>query len=237
MNENSIKYKTKNGIFWVSNNDKKIQKGMEKLGGHQIEEVDWLLSIIKGGKVLDIGAHVGTFSIPLSQKAEVIACEPHPGTFNLLTKNITENNANVKAHNVAIGNKGTMHLETKKNDGGSNLTNNKSGYVVNVLEMDDLYDKYELIKIDVEGFEYEAMRSGKKNLSEKPIIFFEVSKNSGILRKIKIDWLLRKYVFYRINKKTSNIEKLFSTLQVSFGDILAIPKSKKDRIKDFKRNA
>ncbi len=68
----------------------------------------YALNNIRGGIFVDIGAHIGLYSIAagkyLSKTGEVIAIEPEPTNFEMLQKNIKLNNlTNVKALEVGIG--------------------------------------------------------------------------------------------------------------------------------------
>ena len=71
-----------------------ISKQLHKYGAHQRNELAMLLSIVREGDVvLDIGANIGTFSIPLSKKVgvngDVYGFEGDPDIFSVLKKNGT----------------------------------------------------------------------------------------------------------------------------------------------------
>lgn len=63
------------------------------------------LHLSPGDVVVDIGAHVGAFSITIARRwpdVRVIAYEPNPRNFEFLQQNIAENDVVVEAHQVAV---------------------------------------------------------------------------------------------------------------------------------------
>ncbi len=90
------------GTLWTSLTGDTITLELFRQGGYQRQEVHALLSWMKkygrfeAGKhfILDIGANIGTSSIPFAQKTSchVFAIEPVPENFNVLCQNIRQNN-------------------------------------------------------------------------------------------------------------------------------------------------
>ena len=79
------------GQFYVFKNDL-ITKEIKKCGAHSRNELAMILSFIQPGDiVLDIGAHIGTFSVPIASKVgingHVYAFEGCTSTFSALQKN------------------------------------------------------------------------------------------------------------------------------------------------------
>jgi FkbM family methyltransferase len=164
-----------------------------------------MLSKIKSGDVvLDIGANIGydtvLFADKVGKEGRVIAIEPDPVNFEILQKNIKENGLkNVVAVQAAVGNenKKMKIFESKENYGDHRMWGNPSKSPFDKREtcqvfcrrLDDLlkeldYQKIDFIKIDVQGFEAEVIKGGKKIIEEnKPTIFFEYwpwgIKNAG----------------------------------------------------------
>src|SRR4051812_38304939 len=76
--------------------DDLITEQIRKFGAHTRPELAMLLSVIAPGDfVFDLGAHIGTFAIPVAQKAgpsgRVLAVEALPRTFRILQRNLRRN--------------------------------------------------------------------------------------------------------------------------------------------------
>jgi precorrin-6B methylase 2 len=135
----------------------------------------------EGDVVLDLGAGVGDYAVLSSLKVgkfgKVVSIEADRFTYELLAKNIKLNNlSNVTPLNTFIGRKKIDDI-TKK------------------LKL----SKLSLIKIDIEGYEYEALRGATYCLRKfKPKIIIEI--HSKELRKKIID-LLRKFGYKLVYEK------------------------------------
>lgn len=127
--------------------------------------------------VLDIGANIGHFSITLGTlfpSCKLIAFEANPEIFHYLSQN-TASLSNVRILNTAIGPQGKLpfYYLTGRSASGSFLKENigigRHNDEVRTLEIDvaeltldncrsmDIPQEYDLIKIDVEGYEYEVL--------------------------------------------------------------------------------
>ena len=154
-------------------------------GKFEETETKTILSFVKADTVmLDIGANMGFYSIRVGQKAvngKVIAFEPDPGNFAILQKNVALNKlTNVTAYNAALSDKKeTMRLYKHPfNVGDYRLYNDGdfTEYVdVPTLRLDDtVHERVDLIKIDVQGFEYFVLKGGRELLANyKPIVVSE----------------------------------------------------------------
>jgi FkbM family methyltransferase len=139
--------------------------------------------------VLDIGANIGIHSLYFSRVAKnglVIAFDPQPKTFRILEKNIYQNNiANIIPLNLAISNTAQIaEFYVMSDDGYSSLihpTRKKLQDKIKVLctRVDNLVGdmKVELVKIDVEGLEFDVLKS-MSNLLQRcnPVIMCEIFK-------------------------------------------------------------
>ena len=155
--------------------------------------------IKKGSLVIDIGANIGTqtlsFAKEVGSKGKVIAFEPQNIISQCLQTNLTINDiTNVDVYNIAISNK----------DGWARINDhdfselgrygeagiNSEGTRVKTIKLDNFeIDKCDLIKIDVEGHEWEVIDGGKKFLiHHRPIVYLEAKKNEGTKKYLK--WLL-----------------------------------------------
>lgn len=146
----------------------------------------WMLSIgvdFSDATALDIGANIGNHSLYFSEYFKnVISFEPNRRTYKVLSLNAELVN-NVTCHNVGLSDRtGSAALFVDpSNIGGASITNSTNpkalrSHDIELVELDSFqeYDNVKLLKIDVEGHEYNALM-GAKNLIKKsmPIILFE----------------------------------------------------------------
>ena len=132
---------------------------------------------------LDIGAHVGLYSLPVARKigptGRVIAFEPHPGNRSLLETNVQDNDLdNVTVVPAAVADvEGEMTLQLSSfNTGDHRLYRGqpKSGGVpVQVVTVDGYcesagIDAVDLVKIDVQGAEANVLAGMSAMISQSP---------------------------------------------------------------------
>ena len=181
-----------------------------------------------GDCVIDVGAHLGRYTIVSSKKVgsegKVIALEPHPFNFKLLKKSIKENNlTNVVTENVAASSApGKLQLYLPDQDLGYTMhhsikaeyLNHKYGRAstkfikVNSNTIDNIVQTYSLsqvnwMKIDVEGAELDVLRGAETTLScnKNMSVLIEVHTESNFKA---ITGLLKKYNFDIIFEKSYN---------------------------------
>jgi FkbM family methyltransferase len=130
-----------------------------------------------GDVILDLGAHIGVVATYLAKRfpdATIHAFEPCPPVFALLEENVHRNRVrNVVAHNEAVA-ATAGHLELishlASNSAGSTAylgASDASGhdhFTVPAVSLDDIFERYgiqrcPLLKIDVEGAEYEVLHA------------------------------------------------------------------------------
>lgn len=136
---------------------------------------------IKDGSIIvDIGAHIGAFSVFAStynKKGKIYAVEPVNKNFHLLEKNIVNNNIkNIEPINYAISNindKKTMFLCAKgiKQSLYKNIQREPiiGKQIVKTITLERFIKKYKIrkidfLKIDCEGEEYKILYSCPKNV-------------------------------------------------------------------------
>lgn len=135
--------------------------------------------------VIDIGAHVGFFAVPVGYLVKrVIAFEPAPANYTLLERNITLNKGNVHPQDCAIGTDigiTTLNLGVQGTTGHS-ITNAKRGGVsvrVACRSIQDVIGQYRptVLKLDCEGAEWDIL-TDPSCLSGIRIIVAEMHKVS-----------------------------------------------------------
>lgn len=156
------------------------------------EQIKKILSA--GGTFIDIGANIGYHSLLaakiLGDKGRVYSFEPQDAIYHQFMKSLAKNNLkNVTVYNTALSDHSggsTLYIR-EENSGGSTLLklpNMESFHVDSSLEvslvvLDSYVDRFslvDLIKIDVEGHEYEVFKGGQKLLSTyHPTIIMEFS--------------------------------------------------------------
>jgi FkbM family methyltransferase len=155
------------------------------------EEIMGLFRPKEGDTVIDIGAHMGRYTIPSSKSVgasgKVVAVEAHPSNFRILQNNLRLNQlTNVSALNWAVySKKARLKLYLPDEDLGytmhhSLMTNYLTAKYSKAIErryveveadtLDNLLkargiNQVNWIKIDVEGAEYEVLKGAKETLS------------------------------------------------------------------------
>ena len=123
--------------------------------------------------VIDIGAHIGSFSILASSLGGVVySYEPFSDNFDLFKQNIELNKALVYPHKLGVMEKRgerTLYIEDY-NFGGTNFYNNSTGHrclkqeEALCITLEDIYKQENLthcdfLKVDCQGAEAEIFRS------------------------------------------------------------------------------
>ena len=196
-----------------------------------IEPVETKLfnDIIKNGEILlDVGANIGYFTLLMAKlsgpSGKVFSFEPEDKNFKILEKNVKINNY----HNVVLEKKGVSDRNginkfflSSKNTGMHSLQKIRDDVKevkIDVIKLDDYFsaldlaEKISLIKIDVEGAEFQVLNGMKtilKNKNLKLLIEFipehlkKHGTNPGDVLKILED---NNFKIYQINENTKKLE-------------------------------
>ncbi|RJQ28952.1 FkbM family methyltransferase [Candidatus Parcubacteria bacterium] len=148
--------------------------------------------INKGDIVFDVGAHIGTFSIPIAKKVggqgQVYAFEALEGNYRVLKKNIEFNlmESMITPAWAAVSDQGSYFKAQAgflNNTGSTYLIAQESNQPEGIpsLVLDDYYRKIacrncvDFIKIDTEGMEYRVLRGCEAILEKfKPCLLVEI---------------------------------------------------------------
>jgi FkbM family methyltransferase len=136
-----------------------------------------------GGIVIDIGANVGVYAARMASppiNARVFAFEPSPATFDLLTRNMTENGlTSVRCIPAAVATStglATLYLDRSASCDSLVLPEDpeleariRGSVRVKTLSLEDIYTGHGLnscnvIKIDAEGAELGILRSASREV-------------------------------------------------------------------------
>jgi len=141
-----------------------------------------------GGVLVDVGANIGAFSLIASEqpKARVVAYEPHPATFERLQDNLRRNGRrNVDATCAAVGSRdGELRISDTPGSATTHAVNAAEGggepaITVPLLRLDhDLARRGltpDIVKVDVEGFEYDVLSGLGSLLGETALFLVEIN--------------------------------------------------------------
>ena len=165
------------------------------------ETLEWIESFDKDDVLWDIGANVGIFSLYASLRGNrVLAFEPAPGNYYLLSRNIEINDSDEKISAYCIAFSDSTRLEAfymQSTDLGGALNNLGEatdwqgeefdhsfkqaavGYTI-----DDFMDNFapscpNHLKIDVDGIENKILKGGKRVLSDDRVKSVLVELDTG----------------------------------------------------------
>jgi FkbM family methyltransferase len=156
-------------------------------GNYEYPIIDWAVTLIDPSKIfVDIGAHVGTYSLAFAKKcAGVQSFECFPRTFNFLCANIAlqDFDNKITPHRTALGNRTgevTYTVRAPLDGGGNSCLDLKNPaydkFTLPITTLDSFkLSNIGLIKIDVEGFEKDVLEGAVETLARngKPKILFE----------------------------------------------------------------
>jgi FkbM family methyltransferase len=161
-------------------------------------EMDFLdKNLTEGDTFLDVGSHIGFYSLAASKKTNsILAIEASPHTYKRLKKNIQLNSLNIKTANYGVSDTSELlklSLNSDNNSGGQTFINTKdSGIEIQCHSLKHILSEHgisevKIMKIDVEGFEYKIFKhfleNNEKSIYPKFIIteflVNEVHKSTG----------------------------------------------------------
>ena len=187
---------SRNGIRWNLDLNEGIDLSIFLFGTSEkkIKNIRKFFSFNKKIIVLDIGANIGSISLPIAKmfpKSKVFAIEPTNYAFKKLTKNLAlnknlSNNISLNQQFISkvskpkkvwsswnFSNKTNKH----KNHLGSLQTIKKNSFITlnNFINLKKIKE-IDFIKLDVDGHELDVLKSGEKIFkNKKPIIFIEIA--------------------------------------------------------------
>jgi FkbM family methyltransferase len=203
-------------VFLYPAGDRPIGRALAIAGEFARPEVEFLGEQLPGdGVMYDIGANLGTVSIPIARqrpKARLFAFEAQHNIHQLLSRNVGLNGLNnVQTFAVALGERdGSIDfpappLNAAGNFGGVGRDAPvKARLVVPMRRLDSVeLPPPNLIKIDVEGFDLEVVQGGLATIRKhKPVVFYEALRASktATLNALMLEegyrlfWFLAPYV-------------------------------------------
>ena len=202
--------------------DAKMASKLQSVFPHQA--LFELINFLGPKTIVDIGAHIGTVSVPLAKKYKVIAFEPNPASLRFLKHNAELNGVFLDARGKGLANVSgrARILERMGNAGANSLA---PGAEVEVSILDHEVQEADFVKIDVEGMELKVLGGGKKLIEQsRPAIYFEVNlsalrAHNAKLRELEKFFKKHNYALYFWDKK------LFKLPSLALAVFLVTPRS------------
>lgn len=201
---------------------------------HQDEEreSELIQSLVRPGDFcIDVGAHVGFFTCLMAEQgANVLAIEPNPHLFKLLTHNTKKYRFGVKRLEGAAGDydgEVRFYMPSTFDDGWGSLAiaDSDNGTIpVQEYRLEHLIGKRKprLIKIDVEGYEWQVLKGlGETDLSVEYILVECTDRPERLKHSIssvaRINEAMQGWLVKRFEKgKWSFVPEAYSTHDGSF---------------------
>ena len=166
------------GYGWMLYSDSLIGTCFDLYGQYSESEVSLMRQCLRvGSTVIDVGANIGDLTVPLArvvgENGRVYAIESHPELFNVLCANLALNNLrNTKPINAFVA--------ARENVATASRGWGKYSYVGEIwkpqyVALDSIdAGACDLIKVDVDGREYDVLQSGEMLIEKhRPILYFE----------------------------------------------------------------
>ena len=196
-------------------------------------EIECLKRIIKKGDiVVDLGANIGYYTLILAQLVgefgHVYAFEPEPSNFELLSKNVKENNHNhVTLVQKAVSDKNSkINLYVSKRNLASHRIfdgeDKRESIEIDVITLDEYFKNFEkpikFIKIDVEGAEGATLLGASKIIknSKNLVIMMEyfpkwIKKFGDIPEEILKSLIEKQFKLFNINQVNKKLDPIVLT--------------------------
>ena len=146
-------------------------------------------SILSNSIILDIGAHIGFFTsyaASCSHKVKILALEPEGKNsfiFEKINENLIQQGKVELIKKAAWKFDGQIPFHFNNTNTANNMFSSQSIHLVPAITIDSLILSHGssvfLIKIDVQGYEFEVLQGALKNLKMfKPLLIVEIDANS-----------------------------------------------------------
>lgn len=147
------------------------------------EDEKFIASLLKEGDIyLDVGANVGNTTLSaayaVGDSGHVYSYEAHPRTYKYLERSIACNQnliSRITTKNVALGEKrGEVFFTDLQNDDINKVSNaGKVKVQMETLDEQKLPARINVLKIDVEGYEFFVLKGAQQLLNNTDILIFE----------------------------------------------------------------
>ena len=236
-------HQIENEIYW---------RGFE--GCHEKKSMQIFASLVEklNPKIVwDIGANSGTYGIlakALEPQCEVIFFEPIPKAADLIRMNLKLNNFEGKIFEVALGDfdgEGEIFFEEGQ-DFATSVTVNKNTLPdgiksdpmkIQVRRLDSLILEEglkapNLVKLDVETYEYEVLTGLGSHFPSNAIFLIEILREDLALKLVKF-FSESEYEYWNIDDGKGSIRKVPKLGKSDFYNFLVVPKSLNNSIHNY----
>lgn len=240
--------KAKHGDFRILTLDMYISRYLEKYGEWSEYEINLYDQIVKKSfVVVEIGAHIGSHTIPLAKLANTVICyEPQRLIYQTLCHNIIKNNlTNVTTYMAAVGNENKdiklneidynyyIKNNEQANTGGTQIKKliTDNGYKCPLVKLDDHLDHLaalHFLKIDAEFMEIDILKGATQLINKfKPGLYFEfdLKENKELFKYVdSIGYKMYYHITYNYNPDNYNKDPEDLHPKSTSNMILAVPK-------------
>ncbi|MFC2101764.1 FkbM family methyltransferase [Bacteroidota bacterium] len=214
---------------------KGIERSLYYTGTYEKGTLFILSQILREGDLfVDVGANIGIMaiygSILVGESGKVIAFEANPETKEILDDNIKINRAtNIETSPYAVGSErstGSIYLNTAVERGAASLIKSEASsdfHPVEIIPLDEYENlkgkKIRAIKIDIEGYELEALKGSGLILkgTDPPILILECSETRQNLNATTADLYnyIKEVNLYRVFKQRSGKERISKLVEIT----------------------
>lgn len=238
MKESLLLTDSRLGTFLVYKNDTTISKSIDMYGEYCQAEVDIIKAYLPEAhnQYVDIGTNIGYHLVAVHKETNcnALGFEPNPKHFAVASYN-SKDYSKIQLVNAGASNKKSeftlKDFDPSKNTnyGDIHITDGE-GITVKMIPLDNVeLATCNVIKIDVEGHEFEALQGSTKTISKyRPVIFYEAMEWDvwNNCHKFLSD---RKYKQYWVSCRTKPIAPTFKPSDENpfqdstVSNILAVP--------------
>lgn len=211
---------------------------------YETDNYQFLKTHLKPGmQVIDIGAHIGLFSVCSSQlvgpTGKVICFEPTPGTYNILKQTLHLNHCtNVMAIQAAVSaqeGKTIFYVSNTEGCNDNSLIKNKSEkdlnhFEVDLVSIDGIVRKYNLspalVKVDAEGAELDVLKGlDHTMITQRPMIILGLHPAFIAMKgdSLKQIWDIIKKNRYRVVYEEKEMDETGFVSQDNLFDVQLLP--------------
>ena len=245
-----VRIKGVHGWFETRKRDH-VTRQLETYGAHTRNEIAMVLALLRpGDQVIDVGAHIGSFTVPFAHAVgiagRVVAVEPTTRSFELLETNLSLNAVASRVHARCVlvtGQPGTYRaVERPEHTSATHYILAESAAAPATCSLDSLASDLDsarplrLVKIDVEGMELSVLRSGEALFrTHRPLIYLEVAeaqlqRYGTTIADVEAFLTERRYALFRNTGPRNSMSDCFHVTRLmrladggTFFDCLAVP--------------
>jgi FkbM family methyltransferase len=214
-------------------NDAYIGRSLDVYGEYSEGEIDLFRQLLRPGDVaVDAGANIGALTVGMARLVQpggaIVAFEPQRAIFDILCNNLRLNGlANVTVYRRAVGSEAgvirvpPLDYGQTENFGGVAL-GGALGEEVNVVTIDSLgLPRLRLLKVDVEGMEFEAVTGARATIQRlQPALYIENDRADRSRRLISLLFDVGYRLWWHITP-LFNPKNFFAHPQDIFGEVVS----------------